>query len=133
MYYYISMVDDPMDKNYKLSRNFEMSVLGNDKVVKMLNDKFVCSKVELSFEGDQKELKNQARIEVWSSTGKQLGVISQKNMNLLNGRPFMQFLAMRSAKNAKLVKKEIARITKLRKEREREIERQRKAEETASK
>ena len=50
-------------------------------------------------------------------------------MNILNTRPFMQFLAMRAAKNEKLVKKEIARIEKLRKEREKQRER----EETASK
>ena len=122
------MIDDPMDDNYKLARKFELGVL-QDKVIDLLNDKFACKKVELSAEDDQKELKNQARIEVWSSTGVQLGVISHRNVNILNTRPFMQFLAMRVAKNTKLVKKEIARIEKLRKEREKQAER----EETAAK
>lgn len=104
-----------MDPNYKLSRKFELSVLA-EEVVDMLNKNFVCKKVVLPAEADMKQLKNQARIEVWSPTNVKVGLVTIDNDNYLNKAPFVAFLKGRMAKSEKMVKDEIARLTKLRKD-----------------
>jgi len=115
VYYYIGTVSDPMNDNYKFSRKFELSVLG-EEVVDMLNKNFVCTKIELPADADMKLAKNQARIEIWSATDKKVGSITIENEATLNKTPFMGFLKVRIAKNQSLVKAEVARITKLRAE-----------------
>jgi hypothetical protein len=120
-----------MDDNYKIARKFELGVL-QKKVIEMLNEDFQCKKIDLPAEADMKQLKNQARIEIWSATGVNIGTISNRNVNILNARPFMAFLKARVAKNDSLVKKEVARVEKLREKRAKELEKA-KAEETAAK
>ena len=117
VYYYVDPVSDPMDPNYKLSRKFELSVLG-EEICEVLNKNFVCKKVSLPAEADMKLLKNQARIEIWSPTEAKVGLITVDNDNFLNKSPFLAFLKTRAAKSEKLVKVEIARIQRLRKERD---------------
>ena len=106
-----------MNDNYKFSRKFELSVLG-EEIVDMLNKNFVCKKVELPAEADMKLAKNQSRIEIWSPTEKKVGGISIDQASMLNKTPFIGFLKVRAAKSVSLVKAEIARVQKLRKERE---------------
>ncbi len=117
VYYYIANVSDPMNDNYKFSRKFELSVLG-EEIVDMLNKNFVCTKIELPAEADMKLAKNQARIEIWSPTEKKVGFIGVDQVSMLNKTPFMGFMKVRAAKSEALVKAEIARITKLRKDKE---------------
>jgi hypothetical protein len=116
VYYYIGTVSDPMNDNYKFSRKFELSVLG-EEVVDTLNKNFVCTKIELPGDADMKLAKNQARIEIWSATDKKVGSITIENEATLNKTPFLGFLKVRIAKNQSLIKAEVARITKLRAER----------------
>jgi hypothetical protein len=104
-----------MDENYKFARKFEMGVLG-EETVDFLNKNFRCKKVELPGDADMKLEKNQARIEIWSPTDKKVGVINRDNEGTLNKTPFMGFAKVRLVKSDRLVKDEIARITKLRKE-----------------
>jgi hypothetical protein len=113
----VGSITDPMDENYKFARKFEMSVLG-EETCDFVNKNFRCRKIELPADGDMKQLKNQARIEVWSATDKKVGVISRDNEGALNKTPFMGFMKIRIAQADKLVKNEIARIQKLRKEKE---------------
>ncbi len=117
-----------MNDNYKLSRKFELGVL-QKKVVALMNKHYQCKKIDLPAEADMKKLKNQARIETWAVTGKNMGTISSRNSNVLNKAPFMAFLKARVAKNKSLVKKEVKRVEKLRKKRAKEL----KKKETAAK
>ena len=117
VYYYVANVTDPMNDNYKFSRKFELGVLG-EEIVDMLNKNFVCKKVELPAEADMKIAANQARIEVWSPTEKKVGSIGIEQVAMLNKTPFIGFMKVRMAKSESLVKSEIARITKLRKEKD---------------
>ncbi|MHC4924220.1 MAG: hypothetical protein ACYTG4_09105 [Planctomycetota bacterium] len=123
-------MSDPMDDNYKLSRKFELGVL-QKKVVALMNKHYQCKKIDLPAEADMKKLKNQARIETWAVTGKNMGTISSRNSNVLNKAPFMAFLKARVAKNKSLVKKEVKRIEKLRAKRAKALEKAKK--ETAAK
>lgn len=106
-----------MDSNYKFSRKFELGVL-QEEVVDLLNKSFLCKKISLPAEADMKIAKNQSRIEVWSPTKMKVGSINLEGEAYLNKGPFLAFLKSRIAKSEKSVKDEIARITKLRKERE---------------
>lgn len=117
VYYYVASVTDPMNDNYKFSRKFELSVLG-EEIVDSLNKNFVCKKVELPPEADMKIAANQARIEVWSATGKKIGTIGVDQESQLNKTPFLGFLKARMSKSESLVKAEIARIQKIRKEKD---------------
>jgi len=117
LYYYIELVTDPMDDNYKFARKFELGVL-QEEVVDTLNKNFVCKKISLSAEADMKLAKNQARIEVWAPTQKKLGTIGMDGEASLNKAPFLSFLKTRVAKSEKVVKEEITRIQKLRLDRE---------------
>jgi hypothetical protein len=117
VYYYVASVTDPMNDNYKFSRKFELSVLG-EELVDALNKNFVCKKVELPPEADMKIAANQARIEIWSPTEKKIGTIGIEQEAQLNKTPFLGFLKVRMTKSESLVKAEIARITKLRKDAE---------------
>ena len=117
VYYYVDPIADPMDDNYKFSRKFELAVL-QESVVETLNKYFVCTKVVLPAEADMKKVENQARIEIWSPTKEMVGRITVDGDSLLNKSPFISFLKTRIAKSDNLVKKEIARIEKLRKDRE---------------
>ena len=109
------MISDPMDDNYKFARKFEMGCL-QESVIELLNKNFVCRKIDLPFEADLKLEKNQARIEVWSPTNVKVGALTLKNDDVLNKGPFTDFLKSKAAKSGKLVKEEIARIEKARKE-----------------
>ncbi len=109
VYFYVDPISDPMDSNYKFSRKFELSVLG-EEIVDILNKNFNCKKVVLPADADMKLVKNQARIEVWSPTNQKIGLLSVNDENLLNKSPFIAFAKARVAKSAKLVKDEIARI-----------------------
>jgi hypothetical protein len=111
----VALAQDPMDDNYKFSRKFEMSVLG-EETVDFVNKNFRCKKIELPADADMKLEKNQARIEVWSPVEKKVGTITRDNEGALNKTPFLGFMKVRIAKSEKMVKDEIARITKLRKE-----------------
>ena len=106
-----------MDSNYKFSRKFELSVLG-EEIVDVLNKNFVCKKVELPADADMKLAKNQSRIEIWSPTEKKIGAITTEQVSTLNKTPFLSYMKVRVAKSEKLVKNEIARIQKLRKEKD---------------
>jgi hypothetical protein len=117
VYFYVANVTDPMNDNYKFSRKFELSVLG-EEIVDMLNKNFVCMKVELPAEADMKLAKNQARIEIYSPTEKKVGSIGVDQVSMLNKTPFMGFMKVRVSKSESLVKAEIARIQKLRKEKD---------------
>lgn len=117
MYYYVAPLADPMDDNYKFSRKFELGVL-QDSVVELINKYFVCKKIELPAEADMKKMENQARIEIWSPTNALVGRITLEQDSYLNKSPFIAFLKSRVAMSEKKVKTEIARIEKLRKERE---------------
>lgn len=117
VYYYVAGEDDFKNDNYKFSNKFETQLLGISKVVEMLNDKFTCTKVALSKEADMKQVKNQARIEMWSATKVKIGEITRDNWNQLDSSSFLRFSAARVAKSDQLVKKEIARIEKAIKER----------------
>ncbi len=117
VYYYVALTSQPMDTNYKFSRKFEMSVLGQE-TIEFLNKNFICKKVELPADADMKIAKNHARIEIWSPTGKKVGLINTDNEATLNKTPFLGFMQVRIAKSAKLVAEEIARVQKLRKEKE---------------
>ena len=117
LYYYVEQVTDPMDMNYKFSRKFELGVL-QEEVVETLNKSFICKKISLAAEADMKVAKNQSRIEVWSPTLQKVGTVNLDGENYLNKGPFLAFLKSRVAKSDKLVKDEIARVQKLRKERE---------------
>ncbi len=105
-----------MDDNYKFSRKFELGVL-QEQVVEVLNKNFTCLKVVLPAEADMKKVQNQARIEIWSPTKEMVGRITVDQDSLLNKSPFVSFLKVRVAKSDKLVKTEIARIEKARKDR----------------
>jgi hypothetical protein len=113
----VANVSDPENENYKFSRKFELSVLG-EELIDNLNKNFLCTKIELPAEADMKIARNQARIEIWSPTEKKVGVIGHDQVSLLNKTPFLGFLSVRAAKSKALVKAEIARIEKLRKERD---------------
>jgi hypothetical protein len=104
-----------MDDNYKFSRKFELGVLG-EEICDLINKTYRCKKVVLPADADMKVAKNRARIEVWSPTNKKIGELGTDNESLLNKSPFMSFLKVRAAKSEKLVKDEIARIEKARKE-----------------
>lgn len=121
VYYYVDPIADPMDDNYKFSRKFELGVL-QEQVVEILNKNFTCLKVVLPAEADMKKVQNQARIEIWSPTKEMVGRITVDQDSLLNKSPFVSFLKVRIAKSEKLVKTEIARIEKARKDREKKQE-----------
>ncbi|NUN51397.1 MAG: hypothetical protein HUU06_01240 [Planctomycetaceae bacterium] len=110
-----------MDENYKFSRKFELGVL-SEQIVEVLNKNFTCAKVVLPAEADMKKVENQARIEIWSPTKEMIGRITLDQDSVLNKSPFISFLKLRIAKSEKLVKNEIARIEKLRKERAKKVE-----------
>jgi hypothetical protein len=115
IYYYVDPVADPMDSNYKFSRKFELSVLGED-IVDVINKNFVAKRVILPAEADMKQVKNQARIEIWSPTNQKIGLLTGADEGILNKSPFVSFLKARMAKSEKLVKDEIAKILKARKD-----------------
>jgi len=117
VYFYVDPISDPMDENYKFSRKFELSVL-QDQVIEAMNKGFALKKVSLPPDADMKQLKNQARIEIWSPTNVKVRVIGRSDEQLLNRAPFVAALNGSIAKSTKLVKEEIARITKLRLEKE---------------
>jgi hypothetical protein len=117
----VDPIADPMDENYKFSRKFELGVL-SEQIVETLNKNFTCAKFVLPAEADMKKVENQARIEIWSPTKEMIGRITLDQDSVLNKSPFIGFLKLRIAKSEKLVKNEIARIEKLRKERARKIE-----------
>lgn len=119
-----------MDDNYKFSRKFELGVL-QEQVVELLNKHFTCAKVVLPAEADMKKASNQARIEIWSPTKEKVGVISVDQDSLLNKSPFISFLKTRLAKSENLVKKEIARVEKARKDREKKVDEKGAEKETA--
>ena len=127
MYYFVDPVSDPMDVNYKFSRKFELGVL-QEEIVELINKNFVAKKVALPADGDMKKVENQARIEIWSPTKKMVGRIALENDGLLNKGAFIGFVKARQAKSEKLVKDEIARLEKMRKDAE-----AKKSPETASK
>ena len=114
-----------MDENYKFCRKFELSVL-QEQIIEVMNKGFALKKVSLPPDADMKQQKNQSRIEVWSPTKVKVRVLGQAEEALLNKAPFVAAMKSSIAKSEKLVKEEIARVTKLRKERE-----AKKAEETA--
>lgn len=133
VYYYVDPISDPMDENYKFSRKFELSVLG-EEVNKVLASSFRLKKVSLPADGDMKKVQNQARIEVWSPTKAKVRVITRAEEALLNKSPFMAAAKASVAKSDKLVKAEVARITKLREARDKkakEAEQKAKEPETA--
>jgi hypothetical protein len=117
LYFYVEQVTDPMDSNYKFSRKFELGVL-QEEIVDLLNKSYICKKISLPAEADMKLPRNQARIEVWSPTKMKVGTIGLEGEAYLNKAPFLSFLRTRIAKSEKAVKDEVARIQKLRKERE---------------
>ena len=125
--YYFVKSTDPNDENYSFSRKFELSVL-QDQVVETINKNYTCKKVELPLDGDMKKIENQARLEVWSVTGKKLRVLGRTESAMLNRAPFLNALKVSAAKNERLVTAEIERIQKVRKARE---EKAAKAAETA--
>jgi hypothetical protein len=104
-----------MDDNYKFSRKFELGVLG-EEICEFINKTFVAKKVALPADADMKVAKNRARIEIWSPTNKKIGELGTENDSLLNKSPFTSYLKVRAAKSEKIVKDEIARVQKLRKE-----------------
>ncbi|HEU4395599.1 MAG TPA: hypothetical protein VFS92_08540 [Planctomycetota bacterium] len=133
VYYYVDPISDPMDENYKFSRKFELSVLG-ETVNEALAKSFRLKKVSLPADGDMKKVQNQARIEIWSPTKAKVRVITRADEALLNKSPFLAAAKTSVAKSDKLVKDEVARITKLRLERDKkakEAEQKAKEPETA--
>lgn len=133
VYYYVDPLSDPMDENYKFSRKFELSVLG-EQVNEVLAKGFRLKKVSLPADADMKQVKNQTRIEIWSPTNVKIRSITRAEEALLNKSPFMAASKVSIAKSDKLVKNEIARITKLRLERDKkakEAEQKAKEQETA--
>ena len=133
VYYYVDPISDPMDENYKFSRKFELSVLG-ESVNEVLAKGFRLKKVSLAPDADMKQVKNQARIEIWSPTKVKVRVITRAEEALLNKSPFLAASKASIAKSDKLVKDEVARITKLRLERDKkakEAEQKAKEQETA--
>jgi hypothetical protein len=129
LYYYVAATE-PTDENYKFSRGFELGVL-QDKVVETLNKKYLCNKIELPIEADMKVAKNQARIEVWSATGERLSTIARDNSSILAKAAFLAFVQKHAARNEALVKKEVARLTKLKADFEKKQAEAKKGEETA--
>jgi hypothetical protein len=117
LYYYVELLTDPMDENYKFSRKFELGIL-QEEVVDNLNKNFICKKIALPAEGDMKIAKNQARIEIWTPTNKKVGTINLEAESMLNKSPFLGFLKTRALKSEKMVKEAIALIEKTKKEAE---------------
>ena len=133
VYFYVDPISDPMDENYKFSRKFELGVLG-ESVNEVLAKGFRLKKVSLPADGDMKKLENQARIEIWSPTNKKVRAITRSEDAMLNKSPFLVAVKSSIAKSDKLVKDEVARITKLRLERDKkakEAEQKAKEPETA--
>ena len=133
VYYFVDPISDPMDENYKFSRKFELSVLG-ETVNEVLVKGFRLKKVSLPADADMKKVENQARIEIWSPTKKKVRSITRADDAMLNKSPFLAAAKVSIAKSEKLVKDEVARITKLRQERDKkakEAEQKAKEPETA--
>lgn len=110
-------VSDPMDENYKFCRKFELGVLG-DQVNEVLAKSFNLKKVSLPADADMKQVKNQSRIEIWSPTKVKVRALTRNEDQLLNKSPFIAVVKSAVAKSDRLVKDEIARVTKARLERD---------------
>jgi len=113
----VDPVSDPMDENYKFCRKFELGVLG-DQVNEVLAKSFNLKKVSLPADADMKQVKNQSRIEIWSPTKVKVRALTRNEDQLLNKSPFIAVVKSAVAKSDRLVKDEIARVTKARLERD---------------
>ncbi len=118
VYYYVALTKDRVgDPNFQFASKFEQGTLGQE-TIEFLNKNFICKRVEIPMDADLKVAKNHARLEIYSQLGKKMGLIGIENDASLNKSQFLGFLQVRITKCQKVVADEVARIQKVRKDKE---------------
>lgn len=116
VYRYLDGSMDAALESYKFSQAFEIKILAKEKVIEQLNANWRAKRSPIDPEADQKKEENQAAILFYSFTGQKLGTLDIKSR--MSSRNFITTLKKYESKNSALCAKEIKRLEKIEKMKE---------------